>query len=128
MSKSAPVAQSPPLEITVPIRLTKSSSFEDLAVQIQGTTEKILCVVDGCNLVLFEKMYDLPTSLIFEHKKTLKSLKKQEYFYRCTITDSLYAFFLDSVNVYLRNQEESQHEGKVIVTNYLQPNVVTFLR
>lgn len=115
MSKSAPYNALTSLKISCPaLRLNTNSSFEFIVSQMQRQTDKILCVIDGCRLVLYEKTNELPTTLIFEHKKINRKSDSSEYFYRCTQTDTLYAFFSDHVNSYLKCHEDKQYCGKVV--------------
>jgi len=128
MSKSAPLGSTSLLTVVSSLQLSKGQTLESIASQLQPETRRILCVVDGYLLTWFEKTQDIPSTLIFEHKKRNKRSGNFEYYYRCTSSDSLYAFFLDSVNDYLKLQEDMHYEGKVLIATLprLETQILNF--
>jgi hypothetical protein len=116
MAKSDPINIVRTLTTTNNILLERDSSFEFIAAQMQSGTDKIICIIDGYRLTGFDKKLALPSKLLFDHKKKNKQTKKWEYYYRCSDTDSLYAFFLESVHAYLISQENSSYTGKLVTS------------
>lgn len=123
MSKSEPLQSAKSIPIEIQIEFPKDESFEMLVGQMQKYTNKILCIVDGCNTMFYNKNSELPKHLIFEHKQLRKKYKFYEYYYRCTTSDSLYAFFLETVHNYLKSQEEVNCVGKVIEVEHPKTTV-----
>lgn len=114
MSQSDPTQNPKYINVELCLRFRQGDTFEVVAGQLQKECKEILCVVDGVELRYYHDCESLPDSLIFEHKQVHKKQGIVDYYYRCTRTDSLYAFFLTSVHDYLKTQEETNCINKIV--------------
>jgi len=73
------------------IRISKNSTLEQIASQLQIHSPHLLCVINNLQLTYFEKLEDLPTNLRFNHK--LHREKLNEYYFRSISDDTLYCVF-----------------------------------
>lgn len=92
--------------------LKQDFRLEFLVGQLQTSTEKILCVVDGYSLRWYSEREQIPKGLMFEHKA--KGLGVTAYYFRCELTDSLFAFFLEPISRFLCVREEEECVGRIV--------------
>lgn len=74
------------------INLINKSSFEVLAGQFQSKTDKIICVKDGVDLLIYSQGSEIPQYLRKESIRRQGLTGVTEYYYR-TPDESMYAFF-----------------------------------
>jgi hypothetical protein len=73
------------------VQFTKESTFENFIGQFQPYCPKILCVIDGTNLVYYDKTGSLPDNIRFDYKQRRGILT--EYYFRNIIDDTRYCVF-----------------------------------
>ena len=87
--------------------LINKSSFEILAGQFQDKTDKIICVKDGTDLLVYNSGVDLPLHLRSQNIRKQALTGVVEYNYRGA-DDSLYTFFTPKVNEWLIGGRQGQ--------------------
>jgi hypothetical protein len=75
------------------ILIENDSCFEFVAGQLQRYTDNILCVKDGCRIMVYESELSIPTTLEYRDHHLNNLTDITEYYYRCNETDDLYVFF-----------------------------------
>ena len=123
MSQSDPTSLSKSLKLETSLYLQNGDSMEALLGQVQKSCPEILCVVDGYYVKYYKDLAELPKTLIFEHKQRHRKTKVIDYYYRCTISDSLYSFFLETVHDYLKVEEENNCIGRVVEMSSKKKNL-----
>lgn len=102
------------------ILIENDSSFEFVASQLQQFTTNILCVKDGCRLMVYSSESSLPKTLKYNDTCYNELIQTTEYYYRCNETDDLYVFFRPiTIEKTVKMSPLSQHKTVVNVNNFI---------
>lgn len=102
--------------------LEENYSLEEVIGQLQKTTDKILCVINGSYFSFFQSLEDIPNSLENDTISRNKKIGIVMYGYRCRVTDCYYTFFLKNVDEYLKEVIDRVIVGRSIKISKTKDN------
>lgn len=104
------------IDIDDAINFENDATFENFIGQFQAVCGKLLCIIDGKRLKIYETVKSIPVGLQFEYTKNVAGVK--EYHFVDPGTKTTYCVFGDeAVKIFFPSVENSVSQEVSIIEN-----------